>query len=153
MGRITYNQINSLPDAIDSTAFELLLGNLPNAGNSLNLTLNCLTASIPGFSNEAWENNLHGHVQKFRGRKMFTRSLAVTFRERAGMPGYRALKAWDEFIVGTESGSSSGPKNQYAISPELVVYDGEGIVANRIQFEGFFIQELSYRLYQPINDR
>jgi hypothetical protein len=142
MGRITFNQVNSLPDAIDTSAFELLLGNLPNAGSSFDLTLSCLTASIPGFQNEVWENNLHGHVTKFRGRKMYTRTLAVTYREVADLRNYIALKAWDEYIVGTESGSSSGYKNQYSIDATLLVYDVTGSVAGTFKMENFFPQEV-----------
>ena len=74
---------------------------------------------------------------------MYTRTLAVTFRERAGMPIYKALKGWDEFIVGTESGNSGGYKPAYSINPTLLVYDAIGAITNTISFENFFIQELA----------
>ena len=143
MARIGWNQVNNLPDTLDTSAFKLLLGTIPNSGSSQQLTLKCQQASIPGFSNEAWESNLHGYVKKFRGRKMFTRTLSVTYIETVDGATYRQLKAWDEFIAGSRSGNSQGFQREYSVQSELVVYNTIGAIAKRINFDNMFIQELS----------
>lgn len=143
MPRIGWNQVNNLPDTLDTSAFELLLGTLPGSGSSRDLTLKCQQANIPGFSNEAWESPLHGYVKKFRGRKMFSRSLSVTFIETAGGETYKQLKNWDEYIVGSRSGNSQGFQRQYSVNSRLVIYNTIGAVANAIDFENMFLQEVS----------
>ena len=143
MGRITFQQINNLPDTLDSNAFELLLGVLPGSGNSLPLTLKCQTVSIPGFSNEAFESNLHGYVKKFRGRKMFSRTLSVTYLEVSDGSTYKALKSWDEYIAGSRSGNSGGFQIDYSVQSSLVIYNTIGNVASRINFVNMFLQEVS----------
>lgn len=143
MARISWNQVNNLPDTLDTSAFELLLGNIPGSGSSQALTLKCQQASIPGFSNEAWESNIHGYVRKFRGRKMYTRTLSVTYLETVDGATYKQLKAWDEFIVGTRSGNSQDFQHGYSVQSQLVVYNTIGAIANRINFDNMFLQELS----------
>ena len=143
MARISWNQFNNLPDTMSTEAFELLLGNIPGSGSSLDLTLKCQQASLPGFSNEAFEVALHGFVKKFRGRKMFTRTLSVTFTEVADGSTYLGLKRWDEFIAGTRSGNSQGFQRDYSVNAVLVVYNTIGAVALRLKFINMFLQELS----------
>jgi len=143
MGRITYNQVNNLPDTMDTTAFELMFGQVPGVGDTRDLTIKCQTAAMPGFSNEAWESNLHGYVRRFRGRKTFSRQLAVTFIETVDGSTYRKLKMWDEFIAGTNSGNSRGYQREYSVISELAVYTTTGDLANRLKFINMFVQEVS----------
>lgn len=143
MSRISFTQINSLPDILDASAFELVMGNIPLAGGTQDLTLKCQQVSIPGYSNEAFEALLHGHVLKFRGRKMYPRTLSVTFLEDSTFATWNKLKLWDEFIAGTDSGNSQAFKEIYTINPSLVIYNTIGAVASTIKFENFFIQEVS----------
>jgi hypothetical protein len=143
MGRISYTQVNNLPDTMDTTAFELLFGQVPGAGDTRDLTIKCQTAVIPGFSNEAWESNLHGYVRRFRGRKTFSRQLSVTFIETADGGTYRKLKQWDEYIAGTRTGNSQGYQRDYSVIAELNVYTTTGDIANTVKFINLFVQEVS----------
>ena len=143
MARIGWNQVNNLPDTLDTSAFELLLGTIPGSGSSQQLTLKCQQASIPGFSNEAWESNLHGYVKKFRGRKMFSRTLSVTYLETVDGATYKQLNAWDEYIAGSRSGNSQAFQRGYSVQSRLIVYNTIGAVANSINFDNMFLQEVS----------
>lgn len=143
MARISFTQLNSLPDILDASAYELILGSVPLGGSSADLTLKCQQAMIPGYSNEAFEALLHGHVLKFRGRKMYPRTLSVTYLEDATFNTWNTLKRWDEFIVGTDSGNSQAFKPAYSISATLIIYNTVGAVSSTIGFENFFIQEIS----------
>ena len=146
MGRITFAQVNNLPDALDSNAYEMLFGTIPGYGLTSDLTVKCQTVSIPGFSNEAWETNLHGYVVKNRGRKMFARTLSATFTEHADGSTLKAFKVWDEYIAGSKSGNSQGFKkgpDGYSVQSALRVYNTIGALANEVEFVNMFLQEIS----------
>lgn len=142
MARITYNQVNSVGDVLDQSAFEFLMGQIPGGGTTEDFTFLCQNVQLPGFSNEAFEVALHGFTIKYRGKKNFERTLAVTYVERSNMGFYRRLKAWDEYTTGTESGNSRGYKRQYSITSALRVYDTIGALASEHRIEGMFIQDL-----------
>lgn len=146
--RINLNRIDSLPDFLTGDGFELLLGNLPSVGDSTNLTLKVLNTNIPGFSTEPVEANLHGFVKKQRGRKVYPRTLQVTYLEDTKFDTYNKLRGWMEFIVGSQSGTSAAYKNSasgassYAVNADLVIYDTVGREANRVTFWKMFLQEV-----------
>ena len=141
MSRISQARVQALPDLISTEAFEFLLGTLPIAGAVPELTVKCLSTSIPGFSNEAYEANLHSHVRRFRGRKMYSRDLAATFLESYKSDTTTAFRSWHEYIVGTNSATSSGYIADYGINPDLVLYDMTGAEIDRISFFRFFLKE------------
>lgn len=143
MARVSFTQLNNLSDTISAEAYELIIPNIPLGGSTQELTLRCQQAMIPGYSNEAFESLLHGHVLKFRGRKMYPRQLSVTYVEGSFLEAWTILKAWDEFIVGTDSGNSSAYKNIYSTTASLVIYNTTGAVAGTMRLENFFIQEIS----------
>lgn len=142
MSRITFAQVNALPDILDQTAFELVLGNLPLAGQASDLTIKCQNVAMPGVSSEFWEAALHGHVKKFRGRKMYPRTVTAAFYEDSTFGTINKLRQWNEFIAGSESGNSQGFSGDYTIEAELLVYNTVGQVINRTVFENFAVQEI-----------
>lgn len=143
MARINFTQLNNLPDILDQVAFELVMGNVPVAGSTFDLTLKCQQCSLAGFGNEAWEALLAGHTLKFRGRKTFPRTLSVTFLEDSTLATWNKLKRWDEYIAGSESGNSGGFKAQYSITASLLIYNTIGALIGTIGYENFFIQEVT----------
>jgi hypothetical protein len=143
MSRIAFQDINVLPDFLDQVAYEFVLGVIPGAGDSRRLTLHTQQVSIPGAGNEAWEVLLHGHAFRQRGRKTFPRQLSVTFIEGGDLAVYNILKAWDEYIAGSESGNSATYKAGYVITAFLNIYDTVGNIAGIIRFDNFFLQEIS----------
>lgn len=142
MARISLAQVRSLPDIIASDAFDLLLGSLPGAGDSGAMTIKCLNANIPGFSNEAFEVALHGHVVKFRGRKTYPRQLSVTFVEDATFDTLNKLRNWHETVVGTSSGDSGGDKADYSVTAALIVRNHKGEAINTMVFYSLWPQDV-----------
>lgn len=143
MSRISFSEVAAVPDALDQVAFELLLGVVPLAGDSRHLTLKCQSVPIPGFSNERFTVNTHGHALNFRGRKMYPQTLAVQFYEDSNLDTLKALRIWHEYIAGTESNNSQDYRDGYTITAGLNVYDTTGAVAGTHAFEHFFPQDIS----------
>lgn len=142
MSRISFSEVNAMPDALDQVAFELILPTLPGAGNSRHLTIKCQSVSQPGSSTESFEVGVHGHVKRFRGRKMYPRSLSATFYEDSTFATVNTLRRWLEFIAGTESGNSQGYQADYSVDAVLVTYDTIGRAINRTIYEHLFIQDI-----------
>lgn len=142
MSRISFEQVNSIPDVLDQSAFELVLGSIPIAGGSQDLTIKCQNVSIPGFSNEAFEAMMHGHVKRFRGRKMYPRQLSATFYEDSRFLTHTKLRQWHEFIAGSESNNSQGFQDEYSVVAELRVYNTVGDLISTNRIEGFFPQDV-----------
>lgn len=142
MPRISFEQVNSVPDILDQTGFELVMGAIPLAGGSEDLTIKCQNVSIPGFSTEAFEAMMHGHVKRFRGRKMYPRQLNATFYEDSRFLTHTKLRQWMEFIAGSESGNSQGFQDEYSVIAELRVYNTVGQIISNNRMEGFFPQDV-----------
>lgn len=70
-----------------------------------NMAIKCQSAVIPGLSNAAFDVNLHGFIQRFRGRREFTRSLSITYLEDSNVTSTALMRAWFELISGTFSGT------------------------------------------------
>ena len=143
MSRISFAQVNSISDPLDQSSFELLIGNVPIAGETLDLTIKTQTASIPGMSTEVFETMLHGHVIKVRGRKVYPRTLSTTMIEDSVFGTTNKIRQWSEFIAGSESGNSQGFRADYAVDAQLIVYNTKGDPISRTIFENFFPQEIS----------
>lgn len=127
MPRISLDQVNSLPDLLSAENFELLLGNIPGGpSKSEQLAIKCLNANLPGSGNEAFEAPIHGHVVKFRGRKTMPRTLSITYVEDSQFNTLNSLHRWNEFVVGTLSGTSAGDKKDYAVDGQLTVFNHKG---------------------------
>ncbi len=142
MSVITLNQIESLPDVLTVDHYNFFLGTIPGGGDTTSLMLKCLDCVIPGVSNEAVEVQLSAHVRKFRGRKMFPRSMSVSFMEDITLDTLTKLRRWDQAIVGTNSATSIGNIAQYAVQPTLQVFDQKGSLVDSIQFVNCFLQDI-----------
>lgn len=82
MGRISFTEVASQPDAADQVAFEVLFGSIPGVDNSRPLTIACQNVQIVGTSNEAFAlPRLYGHSRNFRGRRMNATQMTMTFIE------------------------------------------------------------------------
>jgi len=142
MPRITLDQMEALPDVITGEAYELLFGTIPGGIRSEPLTLKCLNTNIPGFGNETFEVPIHGHVLKFRGRKTYPRILQATLIETTDLSSFRALRAWHEFIVGSNSGGGL-LKKQYSVNAELRTYGPDNQLVDSVILHYCFPTEIS----------
>ena len=143
MARVSYSESAAIPDILDAVAFNLIFGTLPNTGNTEHLTVKCQSVSIPGFSNEKFDVTLHGNTHSFRGRKMYPKTLTCQFVEDSTFATQNALRAWHEYIAGTESNNSQGYKADYAVDASLVVYDTTGVVAATHKLTAVFPNDVS----------
>jgi hypothetical protein len=141
MARITFDEINGLPDVLDASAFKLLLGAIPGSGNTEHLTLKCQTVNIPGFSNQAYDVTLHGHNVSFRGNKAYTKTLSATFVETAGSETMIALAGWHERISGSNSNNSQEYKRGYSVLATLLSYDTTGRISNETRIQNLFLND------------
>jgi hypothetical protein len=142
MPRIALNDIQNLPDILSTEHFTLQLGTIPGGGDSNGLMLKCADANVPGFSTENYEAMLAGTVRNFRGRKMYPRTLAVTFLEDSSMTTLNALRNWMEQIVGTNSNTSIGGIAVYSVNALLTIFDMAGNDIDEITFMNCFIQDV-----------
>jgi hypothetical protein len=141
--RVQLNDIETLPDILSSEHFALNLGAVPGfGGDGRDLLLKCIDANIPGFSTESYEVPLHGVVRNFRGRKMYPRSLAVTYVEDSNMQTLNTLRVWMEQIVGANTNTSVGGIAQYSVSAVLTIFDQTGRVIDEVRFINLFIQDI-----------
>lgn len=142
MGRISFTEVASQPDAADQVAFEVLFGSIPGVDNSRPLTIACQNVQIVGTSNEAFTTVLHGHSRNFRGRRMNATQMTMTFIETSGHEVQRRLLLWKEFVAGFESGNSQGYLADYSVLCQVLSYDTIGKVAMRRNVEEVFIQDI-----------
>lgn len=142
MTHITLDDINEQSDAMDSEHFNLLFGSIPGFGESRPLSIACQTAAIPGVSIEPIEVGLHGHTVRFRGKQTFSGTFSVGFVENSAYEIQRRLRAWKEYVVGTNTATSQGYKNRYGLTAELQVFDTTGAVADRLHIFGVFPTEV-----------
>lgn len=142
MSRISFSEVAAVSDALDQVNYELVFGAIPLVNNSQLLTLKCQSASIPGFSNEKFTVTVHGHSLNFRGRKVYTHTMSVQFYEDSNFQTLNALRAWHEYIAGTESNNSQAYRDDYSITAGLIVYDTTGRVAARHSMEHFFPNDI-----------
>jgi len=141
--RVQLNDIETLPDILSTEHFALNLGALPGTSeDGTKLLLKCVDANIPGFSTENYEVPLHGVVRNFRGRKMYPRSLAVTFVEDSTMNTLNQLRNWMEQIVGYNTNTSIGGIADYAVTALLTIFDQAGRTIDEIRFINTFIQDV-----------
>jgi len=142
MPRITLSEVQSLPDILSTEHYVFNLGDIPGVGDSYPLAIKCVDANIPGFSTESYEVPLHGTVRRFRGRKMYPRSLAVTFIEDSTLHTLLTLRQWMEQIVGSESQTSIGGVADYSTLATLTLFDQAGNEVNSLEFINCFVQDV-----------
>jgi hypothetical protein len=145
MARITLANLKSIGDIIPSDSFELLFGTIPTRGANKSLTLKCLTVSMPGFNTEFFTVRLHGQTPlNFRGAKLYgSQDITVSFVEDSTMDTYNTLCQWHEYIVGSDSGASSGSHADYSVDSDLVIYNQQAVEINRLTLHGMFIHNVA----------
>ena len=131
MAAFTNAQSQALPDIIGSDRFVFNFGAVPGTGNTLvPLSLKCLDAIIPGFSNERFEVRIGAQGRSFRGQKRYSYIAQLAFIESVDFSTFSTLRNWHEFVVGTNSGNSGGYISQYAVTTTMQMYDTTGSLAD-----------------------
>jgi hypothetical protein len=143
MGIISFAQVEALPDPLLGDNFNFILGTVPLAGSTSPLIIKCADAIIPGFSNETQEMQVSGQVRKVRGRKMYPRTMSISFYEDITMNTLSILRNWHEAIVGSDSGTSIGNVADYSVLAMLQVFDQKNALVDQIEFVNCFINDVT----------
>lgn len=136
MSHVSLDEINQQPDAMDSEHFKVMFGNIPGAGDSRPMTINCQTAVIPGFTLEQMEVGLHGHTVRYVGKRTFSGQMSIGFVENSAMDIQKRLRRWAEYAKGTRSATAEGYKADYALTVEIQVMDVTGKIVDELTVFG-----------------
>lgn len=123
MVAVNLEQVQGLEDTLLTHRFSIEFPALPGGGDPAGLTVRCQQLVFPGSAINPVETILHGFKRQEFGRKEHPGQMQATFVETRSMPTWSALKAWQEQIRGTRSGSSAAPRASLALTPTVTVYD------------------------------
>ena len=143
---VRLSQVLAVPDIMDINRYLLYFGSIPGGGDAQSLSLKCFSASMPQWTNQAYDVHLGGHNLNFRGKRDFSQQLAVGFYEDRTGDSLRRLRTWHEMVVGTESGNSAGYIDDYSVPCRLDTFDTAGAIVHThdiFRCYPFSIQELN----------
>lgn len=129
MRRVSLTDVRSVPDIQSKEHFNFVVGSTPGGSTDRGLHLKCNNVQFPGVSNEPIVVNLWGHQVKHRGKKVSSQQMQVSYFEDSSFKSTKALRAWHNAVVNSESGTSIGTKYVYAVQAKLYFYDHMGRVA------------------------
>lgn len=141
MPAIAFSEFDGLPDALATDRFELLLEPTIAPGTNRVLALRCQQVAVPGTVIEQMIVAIHGHEYVFRGRRTYSKQMAAAFVETVDGAVTKAIRTWQEGIVGTESGNGADKKT-YATRGTLIIYDQSGNAALTYNIENCWISDL-----------
>ena len=143
MSRVSFSQQASIPDVLDVIAYEMFFGSIPGGiGSSRGLNLRSKDTNIPGVSNEAFTQVIHGHTRNFRGRIVYSGTWSTTFVETVDGFTQAVARSWHNFCVDPETGNSRGYLKDYSVTARLKVYDTVGATVLTARLEEVFPQEV-----------
>lgn len=133
MPSVSFTELQGLADVLLNDRYELLItpggGGVGGAGGPTGgdaaLRLRCQQVAFPGGQVEPVLVGLNGMNLNYRGRKLWTWQMAVTFVEYIDGTVWGTLKSWQESIVGSTSGNGT-PKATYATTGTLNIMDEAG---------------------------
>lgn len=70
----------------------------------------CDSVSVPSMQISVQEVKLFGHTVNFKGRKEAPEQLSISWFETAGMPVYKSMYGWFQYVDKVETGDSGGLK-------------------------------------------
>ena len=145
MASITLQESRGVGDILDMSNYRFEIGQMPGGGNDSQLSIQCTQAIYPGVQNETYPVVFPGgHELTFRGRKVFPKTLSITYVETVRMNVNTVFGRWLEFICGTDSGTSRGYKYSgdqqgggYTVDgAKLTIFDIVGNVSDVVTWYG-----------------
>ena len=128
MSGLSFSDFNALPDMLSLTRFEILIS--PNGQDSTNqtLALRCIQCALPEVQVEPMMIAIQGMEFTQRGRNVYDKQIPAAFVETSDGAIQKAVRAWKENIVGSES-QNGQTKKQYATQGTINVLDQSGNIA------------------------
>jgi len=127
MPKVTLDDVQAIPDPMLSDHFELTIPS-PPAGNAQQLRIRCKSAVKPGVTIEEQLVEIFGHAMNHAGRKIFSRSMSVTYVESSDLEIHNTFEKWIELIRGTET-QIGAFKKDYSCTAVLRIFKQDGSVA------------------------
>ena len=140
---VTLSEIRRVPP-LRSYNFEFVIPSWPGGGNGDLLRIPVLTASLPGFSSEPIETMIAGFTEKFAGRGMFPRTLAVEYRETRNLDVWTALFDWNQAMFNSATGVqlSDTISVGYKTTGYLRLFDENKNLVRSVGFEGLWPEDV-----------
>lgn len=108
----------------------------------------CDTVSVPSMQISPLEVKLFGHTYKFKGRKEPAEQLSIEWYEVVGMPVYKSLYAWFQYIDEAQTGDAGGSKyarngsKSYATQIFITPLDPKGFKMGQFVFYNAWIESI-----------
>lgn len=106
---------NSFDDPLQADKYIVRIAYVPGAGlgslNNRDLTVHCSNVTWPSTGIQPVSVELLGHTFNFAGKSEEPDPITMTFFENRGMPIYKKLRSWKEYIRNTDSAAAGSPKN------------------------------------------
>ncbi len=141
MARTGLNDVVSVQDPLQTWNWDLFLPNIPGSGLSRDITIKCVSSTIPGSSVEQVGVEAHGVKLNFAGRRTWSGTWSATFFESRNSSTRTAFIQWLEFMRSWANNSGTY-KQQYSVTGELSLYDDLPQVVKGIKLVGMFVQQV-----------
>lgn len=144
VSRISMSQFQALPDMLSNDNWVFMLSGIPGYNGSVfnDVCLKALSATIPGVSQEAFQVTIAGFVRFFRGRKLYSHTLSIALSETVDFSATNAMRSWNEYIAGTNSGTSKGYSNDYTVTGTIYTFDTTGKAVDVANFRKLQLTDL-----------
>lgn len=122
MPRTSLQQVQSLPDPLQSYNWDLFIPGMPGTPDSRPFTYKAQSTSIPGIQTENVPVTLHGVELRYAGRTNYSHSLQVQLLETRDVGTRQMLMAWQRLARDWVS-NTGNYKSVYSTTIHLVLYD------------------------------
>ena len=124
MARTSLNDIRGLVDPLQQWNFDLLIPSIPGNGASeyRNLTIKCMSTSLPGMQIDQVVVPLKGVEVNYAGRQVYTKTFTATFVETRDTGTRKAIRGWMVFARNNPQ-NKGNYKADYARDLEMLIYD------------------------------
>lgn len=141
MARTSLQDTRSLPDPLMQYNWDLFIPIMPGTPNSRAFTIKAMTTSIPGSQIEKVEVPLHGVVNNYAGRPMYSHQLQITLLETRDVGTRDMIRRWQRLArdLITNTGTY---KEIYSTTVEMVLYDDLPSEVKRLKLIGCFPESL-----------
>ena len=134
-------QIRNLVDPHRQKDFKVMIANIPGSGVGADVvSLRVTSSNVPGFSSEVLEVSLGGHVVKYAGRGMYTRTWNCSIIEGWNAEIHKRFRAWHRLQWDPIKGTVR-PASEYKTTATVEMLDGLQVVQHTSTIQGVFIED------------
>lgn len=125
---ISFKQINSIPDIMNSERFMVMIPNLPGGGTGEKLTIRNVDVTLPPMEVAQILVKILGWTLAFAGRRIQQNSLTMSFYEDSAGTVTNALAKWQDACAGFVNAGGL-LKKDYTRDFEVKAFDSTGKAA------------------------